>query len=137
VICGLLYCEISCNKGSGGNFVGVAGVSGSLPIEFWDGFAASCFRGAGGGEAGRVLLRGLSRSAGSLYEVGGLLGLRDWYRCSLGGTPCFSGGDGVGDREETCVIVGDTAADSRDQYIISASQKQTRGGRDVRFQTTT
>jgi hypothetical protein len=84
-----------------------------LPLPFEDGFTGSCFREAGDGDAWRVLLRGLSRSVGSLYEVGGLLGLRDWYRCSLGGTPCFSGGDGVVDREETCVMVGDTAGDAK------------------------
>ena len=113
VICGLLYWEISCNRGRGGSFVGVAGASGNLPLPFEDGFTGSCFCGAGDGDPRRVLLRGLSRSAGSLYEVGGLLGLRDWYRCSLGGTPRFSGGDGVVDREESCVMVGDTAADAK------------------------
>jgi hypothetical protein len=114
---------MSCNRGRGGSFVGVAGASGNLPLPFGDGFTGSCFRGAGLGDACRVLLRGRSRSAGSLYDVGGLLGLRDWYRCSLGGTPCFSGGDGVGDREETCVTVGDTAANPRNQHITSAIEK--------------
>lgn len=41
---------------------------------------ASFLRGAGEGEERLVELRVLSRSAGSLYEVGGLWGLRDWYR---------------------------------------------------------
>lgn len=41
---------------------------------------ASFLRGAGEGEERRVELRVLSRSAGSLYDVGGLWGLRDWYR---------------------------------------------------------
>ena len=110
---------MSCNSGRGGSFVGVAGASGNLPLPFGDGLTASCPRGVGDGDVCRVLLRGLSRSAGSLYEVGGLLGLRDWYRCSLGGTPCFSGGEGVGDREESCVMVGETAAGHRRQYATS------------------
>ena len=104
--------------------MGVAGASGNLPLPFEDGFTGSCLRGAGDGDVCRVLLRGLSRSAGSLYEVGGLLGLRDWYRCSLGGTACFSAGDGVGDREETCVMVGETAAGPRSQYTTSEVQKE-------------
>jgi len=38
-------------------------------------------------------------------------GLRDWYRWRRRGTRCFSGGEGVGVREEMCVTVGDTAID--------------------------
>ena len=112
--------------------VGVAGASGNLPLPFGDGFTGSCLRGAGDGDACRVLLRGRSRSAGSLYEVGGLLGLRDWYRCSLGGTTCFSGGEGVGDREESWVMVGETAADPRSQHPTFAREREkARWGRTV------
>ena len=114
MICGLEYCEISCNKEAGGCFVGVGGASGSFPLA-WDGFTSGLLE-SGGGEVCRELLLGLSLSAGSLYEVGGLFGLRDWYRCSLGGTLCFSAGEGVGDLDETCVMVGETAVDENRQH---------------------
>lgn len=123
---------MSCNNGSGGSLVGVAGVSSNFPWA-WDGFT-SCFRGAGDGEVCRDLLLGLSLSADSLYEVGGLFGLRDWYRCSLGGTPCLSSEEGVGHREETCVMVGETAKGAKYQYIQSAIQTWDGNREKLRFQ---
>jgi len=63
-----------------------------------------------------VLLRGISRSAaGSLYDVGGRLGLLDWYRWSRGGTALFSMGEGVGLLEERWVTVGEIASSPRYQ----------------------
>ena len=108
VICGLKYWDISWSNGSGGSFDVEVDDSEMLFFEGCSG--PSCLRGAGEGDARRVALLVLSRSAGfSRYEKGGRWGLRDWYRCNLGGTPCLSGGEGVGLRDETCVMVGETA----------------------------
>jgi hypothetical protein len=91
--------------------VGVAGVSEVALLELIDCESGSFLRMEGEGETCRELLRFRSRSRGfSLYAVGGRWGLRDWYLCSLGGTAGLSGGEGVGLREDSWVMVGETAA---------------------------
>jgi hypothetical protein len=47
--------------------------------------------------------------------------------------PCFSEGEGVGDREETWVMVGETAADGASQHTISMSEKQCSMGERCDF----
>lgn len=64
VICGVIYWEMSCRRGSRGCFVGVAGDSGIVPLELMDKVSASFLRSEGAGDVFLVMLRGRSRSVG-------------------------------------------------------------------------
>lgn len=91
---------------------GCEGVSGSGRLGSRAGFGVSGLDPS----VGRSLLacRFFSATMGlSLYAVGGLGGLRDLWRRNLGGGRTWLlGGDGVGLRDDTCVIVGETAKEN-------------------------
>ena len=81
----------------------------AFPFNSTGNLAPFCLWPSGDGETCFRILRGTSRLKDSYCECAARCGLRDRYRCSRGGSCCFSGGEGVGLREDTCVIVGETA----------------------------